>query len=137
MTRYVVDTSAIAAIYAREPDAESLAGLLLDEGEPIVPPTCLVEFVLLHRLGGDRQRWLDHFIELYGVEVPAMTIEISRVAVEAALRYGRGSGHAAKLNFGDCISHAFARHLDLPLLFVGDDFGHTDVMPTLTQRQSG
>lgn len=132
--RCVVDTSVMAAIYSREPDAESLAGLLLDVGEPIVPPTCLVEFALLHRLGGDRERWLDHFIDLYGVGVPPMTIEISRLAVEAALRYGRGSGHAAKLNFGDCISYAFAKHLDLPLLFVGDDFGHTDIKPALTQR---
>ncbi len=117
--------------------ASRLAGLLLDADKPIVPPSCLVEFALLHRLGGDRSLWLERFIDLYGVKVAPMTVEISKVAVEAALRYGRGSGHAARLNFGDCLSYAYAKYLDLPLLFVGDDFRHTDVKQALTQRQSG
>ena len=53
------------------------------------------------------------------------------VAVDARLRFSRGSGHAAKLNFGDCFSYALARTRNLPLLFKGDDFIHTDVVPAL------
>lgn len=124
----VVDTSAVAAIFAREPDAEHLASLLADAGSAILPPPCAVEFALLHRLGGDRRLWLDRFLELYGVKLLAMTDEIAHVAVEAAIRYGRGSGHAAKLNFGDCISYAYARHFDLPLLYKGTDFAKTDIV---------
>lgn len=52
-------------------------------------------------------------------------------AVEAVGRYGKGSGHKAQLNFGDCLVYAVARHRDLPLLYVGDDFSHTDLTPAL------
>ncbi len=32
---------------------------------------------------------------------------------------------------GDCAAYALATSLDLPLLFKGNDFGHTDVRPAL------
>ena len=54
-----------------------------------------------------------------------------RMAIDANLRYGRGSGHPAQLNFGDCFAYALARSRNLPLLFKGDDFIHTDVVPAL------
>ncbi len=43
--------------------------------------------------------------------------------------YGRGSGHPARLNFGDCFAYALARETGEPLLFTGDDFVHTDLTP--------
>ena len=53
-------------------------------------------------------------------------------AARAAYRdYGRGSGHAAGLNFGDCFAYALAREQGAPLLFVGDDFARTDIEPAL------
>jgi ribonuclease VapC len=51
----------------------------------------------------------------------------ARLAREAYRDYGRGSGHAAKLNFGDCFSYALAKEADEPLLYKGNDFSHTDV----------
>jgi uncharacterized protein with PIN domain len=45
---------------------------------------------------------------------------------------GRGSGHPARLNVGDCFAYALARVRNLPLLFKGDDFIHTDIQPALT-----
>jgi ribonuclease VapC len=53
------------------------------------------------------------------------------VAIEARLRFSRGSGHVAKLNFGDCFAYALAKTRKLPLLFKGDDFLHTDIEPAL------
>ena len=53
------------------------------------------------------------------------------IAREAHRRFGRGSGHPAKLNFGDCFAYALAKELDEPLLFVGQDFIHTDVRRVL------
>ena len=47
-------------------------------------------------------------------------------AVAAFLRFGRGR-HAAALNFGDCLAYAAAVVANDSLLFVGDDFGLTDV----------
>jgi len=48
------------------------------------------------------------------------------LARDAALRFGRGR-HPAALNFGDCFSYALSVESGEALLFVGDDFTHTDV----------
>ncbi len=70
---------------------------------------------------------LDGFLgELPLTYVPVDTDHL-RLAREAHARYGRGTGHPARLNFGDCFSYALARALDAPLLFKGDEFIHTDV----------
>ena len=57
--------------------------------------------------------------------------EDAEIAADAFLRFGRGSGHKAQLNFGDCFSYALAKSRNLPLLFKGDDFIHTDIEPAL------
>jgi len=51
----------------------------------------------------------------------------ARLADAAFLRYGKGQGHPAQLNFGDCAVYALATSLDESLLFVGNDFAHTDI----------
>jgi ribonuclease VapC len=55
----------------------------------------------------------------------------ARIAREAYRDFGKGSGHPAKLNFGDCFAYALAKKLNEPLLFKGDEFAHTDVRPAL------
>jgi ribonuclease VapC len=86
---------------------------------------------MLHRYGGDRKTWLARLIEVQDMEVPSFTPEIADIAADAAERYGRGSRHPARLNFGDCLSYAVAKHLGAPLLYKGDDFRHTDVESAL------
>ena len=49
------------------------------------------------------------------------------IARQAYRDFGRGSGHSANLNQGDCFSYALAKALDEDLLFKGEDFSHTDV----------
>ena len=127
----VIDTSAMAAILAREPDSVSLAEALGSFPHRILPPSCIVEFCSLRSFGVDMQGWLAAFISEYDVAVLPLDAEIAWIAASAAMRYGRGSGHAAKLNFGDCMSYAFARHFDAALLFKGNDFAHTDIVPAL------
>ena len=53
----------------------------------------------------------------------------ARIARDAYRDFGRGSGHPARLNFGDCFAYALAREKSEPLLFKGDDFSHTDIAP--------
>jgi len=55
----------------------------------------------------------------------------ARVALEARVRYGRGFGHPAHLNYSDCFAYALAKVRDLPLLYIGNDFAHTDIVPAL------
>jgi ribonuclease VapC len=127
----VIDTSALAAILAREPDATGLVEALGFYPHRILPPSCIVELCSLRSLRIDMPAWLAEFIAEYDVAVLPMDAGVAWLAASAAARYGRGSGHAAKLNFGDCMSYAFALHLDAPLLFKGLDFIHTDVAPAL------
>ena len=63
--------------------------------------------------------------------IEPVTAHQATIAREAYRRFGRGSGHPAKLNFGDCFAYAIAKELDEPLLFVGQDFIHTDVRRVL------
>jgi ribonuclease VapC len=57
----------------------------------------------------------------------------ARIAREAYRDFGKGSGHPAKLNFGDCFAYALAKFTDEPLLFKGADFTHTDVKSEATE----
>ncbi len=53
--------------------------------------------------------------------------EQARIAWQAYRDYGRGSGHAANLNDGDCFSYALARGMREPILFKGDDVLHANL----------
>ena len=65
------------------------------------------------------------------IELTAFDAEEAEVGLRAFRRYGKGSGHRAQLNFGDCLSYAMAKTRNLPLLFTGNDFVHTDVEAAL------
>jgi ribonuclease VapC len=54
-----------------------------------------------------------------------------KIVISALAKYGRGSGHPAKLNMGDCFAYATAKSLKVPLLFIGNDFIHTDIKSAL------
>lgn len=62
-----------------------------------------------------------------GIETVAVSPEMGHGALLAFERYGKGRGHPAQLNMGDCFAYACARELEAPLIFKGDDFSHTDV----------
>jgi ribonuclease VapC len=66
-------------------------------------------------------------IERSRIAIEPVTAEQARIARQAYRDYGRGSGHPANLNFGDCFSYALARDKREPMLWKGDDFGHTDL----------
>ena len=72
-------------------------------------------------------RQLDAFIDALGITLAPVTARQARLARQAYRDFGKGSGHPARLNFGDCFAYALAIDTDEPLLFKGDDFGHTDV----------
>lgn len=57
----------------------------------------------------------------------SITPEIGELAISAMARYGKGRGHPAQLNFGDCFSYACAKAAGVPLLYVGSDFARTDL----------
>jgi ribonuclease VapC len=64
----------------------------------------------------------------YGIEIAPPGLPETDYAHAANVRYGKGSGHRAQLNFGDLFAYALAKSRDIPLLFKGHDFAHTDIM---------
>ncbi|MBX3578962.1 MAG: type II toxin-antitoxin system VapC family toxin [Rhizobiaceae bacterium] len=130
-TTCIIDTSAVVALLAREPEAPSIVEALALYPHRILPPSCIVELCCLRSFDIDVPTWLADFVAEYEIATLPMTADIAWLAGAAAIRYGRGSRHPANLNFGDCISYAFARHFEAPLLFKGNDFLHTDLTSAL------
>ena len=81
----------------------------------------------------DGQRALDQFLLESRIAIASVTPEQARIARMAYRDFGRGSGHPARLNFGDCFAYALAIERNEPLLYKGDDFRHTDVRSALDQ----
>ena len=125
----IVDTSAIVAIALNEPTRERLVELLLDAAAPKISAATVVEVsaVLTRRLAPEDFRRIQRLIGELGIETVAFDAEQAASATRAYQEFGRGSGHPAGLNLGDCYSYALADVTGEPLLYVGDDFSHTDV----------
>ncbi len=128
----VVDTSAIFAFLAGEPEAEDMARRMYGEQILVCAPTWAeTGIVVSNRLGLDGLDRLQRLAGALQFDVVAFDRDLADAAVDAHRRYGRGSGHEANLNFGDCFAYALAKSRNLPLLFKGDDFIHTDIEPAL------
>ena len=129
----VVDTSAVIAIARREPEALSFSRILAETpGKIMAAPTYLeCVFVMAGVAPIKGTEFLKNLIADILIEIVSFGADELDAAVDARARFGRGSGHAAKLNYGDCFAYALAKTRGLPLLFKGDDFVHTDVEPAL------
>jgi ribonuclease VapC len=128
----VLDSSAILAILFKEPERDAFATALADAGQRLVSAVNALEsaVVVSARKGPSGARELDLLLHHAGVVVVSFTEDHLRLAREAWERYGKGR-HPAALNLGDCCAYALSRHSGEPLLFKGDDFSHTDVVPAL------
>ena len=124
----VLDTSAIVAVLQAEPEAERLIAALEAAVLRRVSAATLVEtgIVMQARYGDAGAQEVDVFADKLGVAVLAVTAEHAALARDAYRRFGKRQ-HRAALNYGDCFAYALAMALQEPLLFVGDDFSHTDV----------
>ena len=127
----VVDTSAPIAILRAEREAPRIAETLGHADRRLMSAGTLLEAAIVTMHKDDEHSRLQSLMSAAQIEVVALSEADARAGAEAFRRYGRGSGHRAKLNFGDCFAYALARTRGLPLLFKGDDFIHTDVEPAL------
>jgi ribonuclease VapC len=125
----ILDSSAVVAVLRREWGHERIERAMEDAGTLTIGAPTLFEtaMVAVGRFGRDGQVLVEHFLEAWGVHVAPFDHRHWRVAVAAFNRYGKGRGHPARLNYGDCMTYATARLAEMPLLFVGDDFAKTDI----------
>ncbi len=125
----ILDSSAIVAIFFREPGYEALLQKLASADEVgIGAPTVVETGILLSaRLGEDMRGPLMRFLEEADVTIIPFSATHAHLAIGAWIEYGKGR-HPARLNFGDCMAYAVARERDMPLLCVGNDFPQTDIL---------
>ena len=124
----IVDSSALVSIVIEEPGYQRLLQKANNSdltlvGAPLAFETAMV---LSARLQTDARPILRGLLRTIGAEIVPFSEEHYEAAVSAFLRYGKGR-HPAGLNFGDCMSYAFARVSGLRLLYTGTDFSKTDI----------
>ncbi len=126
----IIDTSAMVAIMKEEPDADTIHAALIDSESPLVmsAATYLETGIVVD---GMRQlvlsERLDQIIESYDIAIVPVTEAQARLARQAYRDFGKGSGHPASLNFGDCFAYALATERNEALLFKGNDLSHTGI----------
>lgn len=127
----VLDTSALFAVLSNEPERRLFNEIIEAAPVRLMSAASLLEtkIVVLTRFGPLASNAVDAFVLHASIQIEPVTADIAEIAFDAFRRYGRGSGHPAKLNYGDCFSYALARKKAAALLFKGGDFAHTDIKP--------
>jgi ribonuclease VapC len=130
----IVDASALVAIIRGEPDAQTFARAMeYSESGLRMSAANYLEAAIV--VDGTRDpvlsRRLDDLLAGASITIEPVTERQARIAREAYRDFGKGSGHPAGLNFGDCFAYALAKDLGEPLLFKGGAFAHTDVTRAL------
>jgi len=129
----VVDTSALMAIVLNEDDRDAFTEAMLRQPRKLMSAATVVEAAQVYATAFGPEIAAEKLyddLKILRIEVIHLTDEHARIAVEAAMRFGKGR-HRAKLNFGDCFSYALAKVSGLPLLFKGNDFTQTDIESAL------
>jgi ribonuclease VapC len=129
----ILDTSAFMAILQEEPDWLLIRERIEQAASLRIATPTLVELqVVASSRNPTFLARITSLIETWAIDVVAFDRELATIALAAYLRYGKGFHSRACLNLGDCFSYALAKGTGEPLLFVGDDFTHTDIVPALT-----
>lgn len=127
----VVDSSALVAIAADEPERLAFERALVETDIAYIGPVNFLEagMVLTSRGYFSDIAELNEWLAALAIDLKE-DIELGEGALAAFLKFGRGN-HPARLNLGDCFAYALATQLDAPLLYKGDDFAKTDIRSAL------
>ena len=130
----IVDASALVAIVFQEPESDRFAEAIATAARARIAAPTLLETAIVVERSERPHEWkaLDRLVAALGLEIEPFTDDHTEIARDAYRRYGKGHGHPAQLNFGDCFSYALAKVTGEPLLYTGDDFVHTDIRSALT-----
>jgi ribonuclease VapC len=124
----VIDTSALAAIFFREPERDIFRAAILEASNRLISAATVLEvgMVIEGRRGEGAGREFDLFTLRANFQIVAVDAEQAELARSAWRKYGKGR-HPAALNFGDCFVYAVAKAYGEPILAKGTEFGRTDV----------
>jgi len=126
----IIDTSVFVAILREESDAVAFLEVIRTSTPRRISAGTYLELGVVIDGPGDpiASRRLDDLLSGLSVVIESVTEGQARIARQAYRDFGKGSGHPARLNLGDCFAYALATDLDEPLLFKGDDFSYTDIL---------
>jgi len=129
----ILDTSAVIAILRDEPEAAQFAKAIEKAAHRRISAVNYVEAAAVIDASKDpvASRRFDELLEEGEVVIESVTDSQARIARQAYRDFGKGSGHPASLNFGDCFAYALAKAKREPLLFKNKDFSRTDVASAL------
>lgn len=129
----IIDTSALIAILRAGDDAGDMAVAIERAQVRRISAANYLETAVVIDASRDpvASRRFDELVDTAELQVEPVTHHQARIARDAYRDFGKGSGHKAGLNFGDCFAYALAKSTGEALLFNGDDFAHTDVRPAL------
>lgn len=130
----IVDSSALVAVVFEEAGYQAYVEAMSRASSVRLSASSYVEcgVVVDARRDPVLSRRFDDLLVALKVEIEEVSAAQASVARRAYQDFGRGSGHPAKLNFGDTFSYALAITSREELLFKGDDFVHTDVRAALS-----
>ena len=122
----IVDSSAVVAMIRNEPEARAMFTALTAQREPSISAANYLEAAIVVDAQGDPRlsAALDGLLSKLEMTIQPVTEAQARLARQAYRDFGKGSGHPARLNFGDCFAYALAMERGEPLLYKGDDFAH-------------
>jgi ribonuclease VapC len=135
LSAIAVDTSAIIAILRAETEERLFTDAIIDADAACMSAVSFQESsMVLAGQRGSAAVWqpLDELIQRLALEIVPHDQQLTTIAREAFLRFGKGR-HPAALNFGDCASYALAKARGVPLLFKGRDFARTDIAAVLDE----
>ena len=129
----IVDSSALLAILFNETDAHVHAEAIAKAQSAQISAANWLETAIRIDHGGSAiaSSALDDLVREASITISPVTAEQVTIARQAYRAYGKGTGHPAQLNFGDCFSYALAKSTGEALLFKGEDFLKTDIQPAL------
>lgn len=129
----IIDSSAVLAILFAEPDAPRYAlAIERSDSRRVSAATWLESAIRIdHGANPIASNDFDDFVREAALTIEPVTEQQARLARSAYRAYGKGTGHPAQLNFGDCFSYALAKLSGEPLLFKGEDFAETDLVSAL------
>jgi ribonuclease VapC len=134
----VIDSSALIALLLAEPEADAFVAVVAGSSSRSISAGSYLEttIVMLARSGPDAPEKVDRLLAELSIAIVPFTRDQADLAITAYRQYGKGSGHPASLNFGDCFTYALAKLTDEPVLFKGNDFSLTDMRVASAQRDA-
>ena len=133
----VIDTSVLVSIVLLEPTRDFLVASIRAAVTRNISSVSLLEAGMVIRSRANEQAVTKLYdsIAVLGIETVVFDEAQAKLAVSAFARFGKGIGHRAQLNFGDCAVYALAAMRGEPILATGNDFVSTDL--TVVHPTSG